>query len=118
MAKSRRTQLLDSIKALAATVPDDRRCVAEAYVSELEFMARTMDKLKQEVNKNGPVELFVNGSQQMLRESPAMKVYNVTVQRWGLICKQLVALLPDEQAEQAGAAIAEFLKNPPKSVEW
>lgn len=97
------------LRALVQEVPEDRRCVAEGYVSELSFMAQTLDTLKSSIRENGPIELFVNGRQQMYRESPALKGYNTTVQRYATIYKQLVALLPEDKRPEEGSELEQFI---------
>lgn len=105
----KRTEVMRSLRELVEQVPEDRRCVAEGYYNELQFMAQTLDKLKANIRKNGPIELFVNGKQRMYRESPALKGYNTTVQRYAGVYKQLVALLPEDRKPATGAALAAFI---------
>lgn len=105
----KRTDVMKGLRDLVEQVPEDRRVVAEGYYNELTFMAQTLDKLKANVRKNGPVELFKNGAQEMWRESPALKGYNTTVQRYATVYKQLVALLPEDKKPEAGSALAAFI---------
>lgn len=60
-----------------------RRVVARKYIVELCFMEEQLDRLKEDIEKNGAVDNFVQGKQSMLRESPAMKAYCTLVQRYG-----------------------------------
>lgn len=75
-------------------VSDDKKGIAERIVDELEFMDRTLKALKLDIDENGPVELFVNGKQKMLRDSPALKGYSTLIQRYATLSKQLVDMLP------------------------
>lgn len=89
-----------------------RRAVAEKYIGELIFMEDQLKKLKDDIEENGPVDNFVQGSQSMLRESPYMKAYCTLVQRFGDIQKKLADLLPekkDTQKAQAGEKLAAFV---------
>jgi len=73
-------------------------------------MALTLDDLKIQVEEGGTVEMFKQGSQEFLRESPALKAYNTTVQRYSLLYKQLTELLPKEAQEGKENALYEFIK--------
>lgn len=105
----KRTEVMKYLREFVGRVPEDRRCIAEGYYNELQFMAQTLDKLKTNIRRNGPVELFVNGRQQMYRESPALKAYNTTVQRYATVYKQLVGLIPEDRKPEAGAELAAFV---------
>lgn len=102
---------IDRLKAMIASVPDERRVVAESLVSELEFMASTLAALKGLVREQGPVEQFKQGKQEFLRESPALKAYNTTIQRYGATYKQLVDMLPKQAQDNTDSALYEFVKN-------
>jgi len=91
-------------------IPEDKKPIAQSLAKELTFMAVTLDELKEEVRKGGTIELFKQGSQEFLRESPALKAYNTTVQRYSLLYKQLTDLLPKEQTNSKDNALYEFIK--------
>ena len=84
------------LKKIVALVPKDRRAIAERLADELAFMSKTLQSLRESVAERGAVELFEQGSQRYLRESPALKSYNTTVQRYSLLYKQLIDLLPKQ----------------------
>lgn len=91
-------------------VPEDKKPIAESLIKELLFMTNTLDDLKGQVEERGTVDLFKQGSQEFLRESPALKAYNTTVQRYSLLYKQLADLLPKGQPESKDNALYEFIK--------
>ena len=91
-------------------VPEDKKPIAASLVKELTFMALTLDDLKVQVKEGGTVELFKQGSQEFLRESPALKAYNTTVQRYSLLYKQLTDLLPKTAQDTQENALYEFIK--------
>lgn len=101
---------LTKIKQLIDGIPDDREPIAENLLKELAFMENTLSELKKEVKKSGAVEHFENGKQKFLRESPALKSYNTTIQRYSLIYKQITDLLPPAAKPEAKDELAEFLK--------
>jgi len=89
-----------------------RKVVARKYIVELRFMEEQLDRLKEDIEKNGAVDNFVQGKQSMLRESPAMKAYCTLVQRYGDLQKKLADLLPekkDAQKAPAGDKLAAFV---------
>ena len=86
------------LKKLILLIPEDRRLVGEKLAGEIAFMSRTLEKLKATVDDLGPVN------------NPALKSYNVTVQRYGAICKQFTEMLPKAAQANAGSALYGFLK--------
>lgn len=99
-----------TLTELLALIPEDKKPVARKLITELNFMSSTLTQLRKMVKETGPVELFKNGSQEMLRESPALKSYNTTVQRYSLLYKQLVDLLPKETGKpEGGNPIYDFI---------
>lgn len=91
-------------------VPEDKKPIATSLIKELTFMAKTLDELKEQIEETGTVELFKQGSQEFLRESPALKGYNTTVQRYSLLYKQLADLLPKTAQDTKENALYEFIK--------
>ena len=98
------------VYSLAASVPDDKRSVAEALAQELDFMSRTLTDLKEHIAEHGAVEWYENGRQQHWRESPAMKAYTAMIPRYAALYKQLCGLLPEGIADQ-GDDLDEWLRN-------
>ena len=97
MAKNARPyREFTELKKIVALVPKDRRAIAERLADELAFMSKTLQDLREAVAERGAVELFEQGAQKFLRESPALKGYNTTVQRYSLLYKQLTELLPKQ----------------------
>lgn len=76
------------------TVPDSRLGLANTLFDELVFMAATLDKLKAQINSEGVTTMFQQGAQCFLKEHPALKSYNTTIQRFCLVAKQLNDLIP------------------------
>lgn len=99
-----------TLSELLDLIPEEKKPIAKKLITELNFMAGTLAKLRKMIKDQGPIELFKNGSQEMLRESPALKSYNTTVQRYSLLYKQLNDLLPKEERKQEeGNALHEFI---------
>jgi hypothetical protein len=87
-----------AIKKIISKAPADRRAIAAALFDELEFMQSTLEILRHQVTCEGPTTLFKQGRQEFLREHPALKAYNATIQRYSLIYKQLADILPEPEA--------------------
>lgn len=96
--KNSATSADNKLKKLIDLVPEERKPVAERLASEIGFMSRTLEALKAAVDEEGPVD------------SPALKSYNVTVQRYGTICKQFVDMLPKPEQKNAGSALYNFIR--------
>lgn len=97
------------INKILKLVPEDKKQIAEKLVKEILFMGETLDDLKEKVKEGGPVELFKQGSQEFMRESPSLKAYNTTVQRYSLLYKQLTDLLPKIAVDTKGEALLDFI---------
>ena len=101
---------LTRLKKIVKLVPDNKKSVANSLIKELSFMAGTLEELKENITVNGAVDFFKNGKQEMWRESPALKSYNTTIQRYSLLYKQLCDLLPKEEAVKASdGGLMDFL---------
>lgn len=89
---------ITKLNKIAKNVPADKKVIADNLVKELAFMSSTLEELRENVKENGAVDYFVNGKQEMWRESPALKSYNTTIQRYSLLYRQLTDLLPKSEA--------------------
>ena len=66
--------------------------------------------LKRKIKENGTEEEFIQGKQQFVRETPALKSYNTTVQRYSSLYKQLTDLMPKSVEVEKSNAVYDFLK--------
>lgn len=98
------------LEKIVALVPEDRRAVAVQLAKEVAFMGTTLEGLRGTVAERGAVEMFKQGSQEFLRESPALKAYNTTIQRYSLLYKQLTDMLPKQAQENAESPLTAFIK--------
>ena len=103
---------LRELKKLLKLVPDDRRTIAEKLINEIVFITKTLAELRKSVEVDGAIDLFKQGKQQFKRENPALKAYNVMVQRYSLLNRQLTDLLPKPQlTDRNKQELIEFLRN-------
>jgi hypothetical protein len=101
---------LKQLKKVLKNVPKDRQPIAENLFDELAFMDQTMQKLREQVNADGPISLFKQGKQEFLREHPALTAYNKTIQRYNQTLKQLIDLLPKADGQGDADPLLEFIK--------
>lgn len=91
-----------NLNDLLKIIPEDRQPIAKSIITELNFMKKVLTDLKKQIKENGSIELFKNGSQEMLRESPACKTYMTMIGKYGSLHKQLTSLLPEADPSQPG----------------
>ena len=99
-----------NLKKILRQIPKDRQAIAQSLYNELEFMQKTLDILRQQIEEEGPTAMFKQGKQEFLREHPALKGYNTTVQRYSLLYKQLTDLLPPAAGTQQSDPLLDFIK--------
>jgi len=95
------------LDALVALVPNERKHIAVKLAQEIVFMSQTLNSLRSDIAERGAVEMFKQGKQEFLRENPALKAYNTTVQRYSLLYKQFADLLPEPVVD--GNELYDFL---------
>jgi hypothetical protein len=103
---------LNNIKKLDGiynSIPDEKKVVAIDLMLELQFMSETLSELKATVKSDGAVEMFEQGKQKFMRESPALKGYNTTIQRYSAIYKQLTDLIPKIEVKPESDGFDEFV---------
>ena len=107
MARKKKNEFSDILKK----IPEDKKKIAENIVDELLFMKETLADLKAQVKENGTVEHFEQGKQNFLRENPALKSYNTTVQRYSQLYKQLTDIIPKttDSGVMPGDALLDFM---------
>lgn len=101
---------MKKLKTILKQIPKDRQPVAQSLYSELVFMQKTLETLKEQVDREGPTAMFEQGAQKFLREHPALKGYNTTVQRYSLLYKQLTDLLPPATGTPQNDPLLDFIR--------
>jgi len=91
-------------------IPDDKQKIIRGLKEQAAFMYATLVELQEIMNAEGTVELFEQGKQRMLREHPASKVYNAMIKNYSNVIKQLLDLLPKEEAKQTEDELMAFVK--------
>jgi|SRR5699024_3827390 len=101
---------MQEVRAILEVIPEDKQPIAQGLYDELVFMQNTLATLKKEVEEDGPTAMFRQGKQEFLREHPALKAYNTTIQRFSLIYKQLAELLPKDTGKPVNDPLIDFIE--------
>ena len=104
--KTRKTDFSEILEK----IPSDKRMIGEKLIEELSFMEETLAELKTQIREIGTIEQFEQGRQSFLRESPALKSYNTTIQRYSMLYRQLCDLSGKTQEAEKSNPVYEFLK--------
>lgn len=105
-----RKKISTELKTILEKIPEDKKLIGGRIADELVFMQATLADLKAQIKASGTVEHFEQGKQKFLRESPALKSYNVTLKSYSTLYKQLTDLLPKDQDTTKNNGIYDFLK--------
>ena len=100
------------IKAFFKKMELNKKKMIEPPIHQLAMMQVTLERLSAEINEGDIIEDFVQGAQKFRRENPALKAYNSTIKNYTALYKQLVDLLPNDDAEKAGQALMNFATQP------
>ena len=87
---------INRLTNLFKDIDRNKRLTAKGLIEEAAYMRITLQELKVEIDKHGPIDEMSQGDYSILREHPALKSYNTMVQRYSSIIKQLTDLLPKE----------------------
>ena len=86
--------------------------VSTATIRQICSLAAELERLADEINGGELIEDFVQGSQSMRRESPALRSYNTTIKSFTALSKSLLDLLPEKAQKQAGNELMGFITQP------
>lgn len=78
----------------------NKRLTAKGLIEEAAYMKITLQELKTEIDKHGPIDEMPQGDYSILREHPALKSYNTMVQRYTNIIDKLTSLHPKEEVKK------------------
>lgn len=103
-------QEVNRIKKLYKDFEKDKAKVLEGLINQAAFLKITLEDLKEDLLKNGLIELFEQGEQCFNRERPECKIYSTFMQRYSNTMKQLVDLLPVEVKKEEEDSLTKFIK--------
>ena len=75
-------------------IDKNKRLTAKGLIEEAAYMRITLQELKKEIDKSGPIDVMPQGEYSILREHPALKSYNTMVQRYTNVIDKLTNLFP------------------------
>lgn len=87
------------LASLIECVDKDCRPVAEGIIDEITFLQGVLKKLKQAIKEQGVTATYSTGAP---RESPALKSYNATIQRYSTLCKQIELMIRNGNQIETG----------------
>ena len=103
---------LKQIKKLFKNLPKERQQFAKVLMYQFAVTTVTLERLVDEINNGDVIEIFVQGTQKLRRENPALRSYNATVKSFTSLSKGLIDLLPDTTQKQAGEELMSFVTKP------
>lgn len=93
-------QEINRLKKLCKDFDKEKIKTLEGLINEVSFLKVTLEYLRDDLLKNGLVELFEQGPNQYNRERPEVKIYNSFFKSYSSTMKQLIDLLPKEEQEE------------------
>lgn len=103
MDEKRRKRIVDNeirrLNSILKDVDGKKKRTVRGLIDEAAFMKATLTELKEILSENGVIDLMPQGDYSILREHPALKSYNSTIQRYTTIVDKLLSLLPKETAK-------------------
>ena len=103
-------QEINRIKKLYKDFPKEKSKVLEGLINEAAFMKTALEELRKDLIRNGYVELFEQGEQCFNRERPEVKTYTNFMQKYSIVMKQLIDLLPVEIKKEEADKLIDFIK--------
>ena len=91
---------INRLTNLFKDIDRNKRLTAKGLIEEAAYMRITLQELKVEIDKHGPIDEMSQGDYSILREHPALKSYNTMVQRYTNIIDKLTGLHPKEEAKK------------------
>ncbi|MRS02179.1 hypothetical protein EG832_02965 [bacterium] len=99
---------IERLTGILNGLTDDQLTVADNLIREAAFMKIALQGLKDEINKDGPVEMFTQGPNSYKRQHPALSGYNALVKNYTVVIKQLIDMIPEANTSKVGEALAKF----------
>lgn len=84
------------LKNIFNEMDDEKGILGLTLIKELEFMKKTLNKLKKELNDKGVVTEMSQGKYSIERANPALTQYNSMVKNYQSTVKQINDLLPKD----------------------
>lgn len=96
MAKKKISDI-GELKKVFLELNNNKSRLALSLLDKAEFLEKTLEELKDQVNLNGVITSMCQGEYEIDRENPALRSYNTTVKNYTSVIKQLNDMLPSEE---------------------
>lgn len=97
--KKRKRLVTNEIKRLTdifKEVDSKKQRTIKGLIEESAFMKTTLLELKEIIQNEGVINEMPQGEYSIMREHPALKSYNTTIQRYTTVTEKLLGLLPKD----------------------
>ncbi len=88
-----------NLKNIFNTMSSEKGMLGLTLIKELEFMKKTLTKLKKELNEKGVVTEMSQGKYSIERANPALTQYNAMIKNYQSTVKQINELLPKDSID-------------------
>lgn len=88
-----------NLKKIFNSTASEKGMLGLTLIKELEFMKKTLTKLKKELSDKGVVTEMSQGKYSIERANPALSQYNAMVKNYQSTVKQINDLLPENSAD-------------------
>ncbi len=88
-----------NLKKLFNEMNNEKGMLGLALIKELEFMKKTLNKLKRELTNKGVVTEMSQGRYSIERANPALTQYNSMIKNYQSTVKQINDLLPKDSID-------------------
>lgn len=108
--KKRKRLVTNEIKRLTdifKEVDSKKQRTIKGLIEESAFMKATLLELKEIIQNEGVINEMPQGEYSIMREHPALKSYNTTIQRYTTVIEKLLGLLPKD-APRNDDGLSEF----------
>lgn len=85
-----------ALKKVFNEMPEEQAMLGLSLVKDLEFMKKTMSKLKKEITSKGVITQMDQGKYYIERANPALQQYNAMIKNFNSTVKQISELIPKE----------------------
>jgi hypothetical protein len=100
---------ISRLKRIYNDLDGKKKLMVEGLIIEAAYMRATLYELKKTIDTEGVIDEMPQGSYSILREHPAVKIYNTMIQRYTTIVKQLSDLLPKDTQIQKNDGFIDFV---------
>lgn len=89
---------LARLAEIFADLPEEKLAVALPLIENASFMKIALEDLQEQIQAEGPVEIYTNGANQSgKKQSAAMQAYNATMKVYASVIKTLSAMVPAQK---------------------